>query len=90
MLLHLRLDTILPTLATKADLSELKTDMHKNSADVIKWVVGTGFAGFAAFIVVITFVLNNAVPKPVSVASSQPIIINVPGAAPATVKPASP
>lgn len=78
--LETRLDTILPTLATKADVAELKTDIHKNSADIIKWVVGTGFAGFAAFIVVITFVLNNAVPKSAPVGSLQPIIINVPAA----------
>lgn len=74
------LDTILPTLPTKADVAELKTDMHKNSADIIKWVVGTGFAGFAAFIVVITFVLNNAISKSAPDASSPPIIINVPAA----------
>lgn len=78
--LETRLDTILPTLATKSDLAELKADMHKNSADIIKWVVGTGFAGFAAFIVVITFVLNNAIPKAAPAAASQPIIINVPAA----------
>ena len=78
--LETRLDTILPTLATKADMAELKTEIHKNSADIIKWVVGTGFAGFAAFIVVITFVLNNASPKQANLPNSQPIIINVPAA----------
>lgn len=80
--LETRLDTILPTLATKADVAELKTDVHKNSADIIKWVVGTGFAGFAAFIVVITFVLNNAIPKSTPAAPLQPIIISVPAAQP--------
>ena len=79
--LETRLDTVLPTLATKADLAELRTEMHKGFSEIVKWVVGTGVASFAAFIVVITFVLNNAVPKSAP-AVSQPIIINVPAAQP--------
>lgn len=89
--LEARLDTLVPTLATKGDLAELKTEMHKGFAEMIKWIVGSALAGIAVFITVMTFVLNNAVPKtPVAQsAPSTPIIINVPSAAaPAVPTPA--
>lgn len=80
--LETRLDTILPTLATKADLSELRTEVHKGFGEMVKWIVGTGFVGLAVFITIMTFVLNNAVPKTPPAQAIQPIIINVPAAAP--------
>lgn len=81
--LEARLDTLVPTLATKGDLAELKTEMHKGFAEMIKWIVGSALAGIAVFITVMTFVLNNAVPKTPVVQTAQPapIIINVPAAA---------
>jgi hypothetical protein len=88
--LEARLDTLVPTLATKGDLAELKTEMHKGFADMIKWIVGSALAGIAVFITVMTFVLNNAVPKTPTapqMATPPPIIINVPGAQPAPVSP---
>ena len=52
-ILETRFDTILPTLATKADLAELraelKGDVHSLKADISKWLVGiviTLFFGF--------------------------------------------
>jgi hypothetical protein len=84
--LETRLDTVLPTLATKADLADLRSEMHKGFGEMVKWIVGTGFVGLAAMITIMTFVLNNAVPK-VATPTQQPIIINVP-AAPAASLPA--
>ena len=54
--LETRLDTILPRLATKADLAQ-------GFADVVKWIVGAAIGVGVAGITVMTFVLNNAVPK---------------------------
>ncbi len=90
--LETRLETILPTLATKGDLSALGTDMHKGFADMVKWIVVTAFAGLAAMVTIMTFVLNNAVPKAPSQqqASQPPIIINVPGATQAAAVPVLP
>ena len=68
------IEAILPTLATKAD-------MHDMKAEMIKWVVGTAIGLGVAGITVMTFVLNNAVPK--SMTSSPPIIINLPSQPPA-------
>lgn len=75
-----RIDAMLPTLATKAELAELRSDMHKGFADQTKWIIGTGFAGIAVFITVMTFVLNNATPKATPPQAQAPIIINVPAA----------
>lgn len=71
-----RLEALVPTLATKADV-------EKASHDVTKWIVGTMVGGVGLFIVIMTFVLNNAVPKPpAQAAQAQPIIISVPPQAP--------
>lgn len=71
-----RLEALVPTLATKADV-------EKASHDVTKWVVGTMVGGVGLFIVIMTFVLNNAVPKSTAQATQpQPIIISVPAQTP--------
>lgn len=68
-----KLEAILPTLATKADV-------ERASHDVTKWVVGTMVAGVGLFIVIMTFVLNNAVPKAAPAPAPAPIVIQVPAA----------
>lgn len=75
-----KLEAIIPTLATKADMEGLRADFHKGTNELIKWVVGTSFVGIALFITIMTFVLNNAVPKtpPASATQAAPIIIQVP------------
>lgn len=76
-----RIDASLPNLATKAELAELRADVHRGFADQTKWIIGTGVAGIAVFITVMTFVLNNATPKAPAPVAQAPIIINVPQAA---------
>lgn len=80
------IEAILPTLATKADVQELRAEMHDMRADLIKWIVGTAIGLGVAGITVMTFVLNNAIPKQPQ-AQPAPIIINVPGQAPTAVIP---
>ena len=57
-------------MATKADLQERTTDL-------IKWIVGTAIVLSASAVTVMTFVLNNAVPKAHS-AGPAPIVIILP------------
>lgn len=81
-----KLEALVPTLATKADV-------EKATHDLTKWVVGTMVGGVGIFIVLMTFVLNNAIPKQQSAqASPTPIIIHVPTqtAPPATSAPQPP
>lgn len=68
-----KVDAAMPALATAAD-------MHKAFADQMKWIVGTGFAGVALFITVMTFVLNNAVPR-TAPPPAQPTVVVVPALA---------
>lgn len=75
--LEARFDTVLPTLATKVDIAELKAEVHKGSSEQIRWIIGTAVAGLAVFITVMTFVLNNAVPK----APAQPTVVILGGQA---------
>ena len=65
--LEAKLDTMLPTLATKGDVSEAK-------ADIIKWLAGIAFAIVAIIISVLAFMLNRVAP-PQSTQQTAPIII---------------
>lgn len=76
--LETRLDTILPTLATKVDLAELRTEMHKGFAEMVKWIVGVAIAGVAIMLSVLTFYVNTAQRSPAS-AQVQPIVIQLDG-----------
>lgn len=69
-----RIETKLDHSATKADLADMKADM-------VKWIVGTAIALGSAAIVVMTFVLNNATPKPPAAQQPAPAVIVVPGSA---------
>jgi len=81
-----KMETRLLETATKADLSDLKGDMHKGTNDTIKWIVGTAVVLMGLGITIITFVLNNAVPKSSAPqVAPNPIIITVPTPMPAPV-----
>ncbi|HIE5650302.1 TPA: hypothetical protein ACXNQV_002160 [Stenotrophomonas maltophilia] len=69
-----KLEALVTTLATKADV-------EKGFHDLVKWVVGTALVGIGMALTIMTFVLNNAVPK-------APAAISAPQAAPAPAVPA--
>lgn len=75
-----KLEALVQGLASKSDLAEVRADFHKGVNDLIKWIVGTAFAGIVLLITIMTFVLNNAVPKAVvpSASSPAPIVIQLP------------
>ena len=72
--IEVRMDGRLATIESKIDakFAELRTDMHKGTAELVKWVVGTAIAMAAVAITVMTFVLNNAVPKAPAAPPAQP------------------
>ena len=63
--------------------AELRLEIQKNSSDmqkvataIIKWVVGMVVGASAVALTVMTFVLNNAVPRhPVASSSPIPVVI---------------
>ncbi|CDG83726.1 hypothetical protein GJA_3100 [Janthinobacterium agaricidamnosum NBRC 102515 = DSM 9628] len=67
-----KIETRLEQTATKSDIGDIRVDMHKGFVDMTKWVVGTAVGMGAAGIVVMTFVLNNAVPKSTAPLPAQP------------------
>lgn len=73
--IDVRLTRIESTLVTKADL---QTSLNA----MIKWIVGTAAGLGIAAITVMTFVLNNAVPKGAPVAGNPPIVITLPAPEP--------
>jgi len=69
--------------ATKADIQAVETSIQKSANETIKWVVGTAIVIAVGAITIMTFVLNNAIPKATSVAAAAPpsvIINNIPPA----------
>lgn len=72
----------------RTDFAKMQSEMHKNTTDLIKWGIVTALGFATATIAILTFVINNAVPKAPAAAVSQPapIVITVP----APVSPQSP
>lgn len=79
-----RIEARLEDMATKADLAELRAEVHRSANETIRWIVGMGIGLGVAGITIITFVLNNATPK-VPPAPGAPITIYT-QPAPATVQ----
>lgn len=62
----------------RSSIESVRTEMHRGTAEIIKWMVVTAVGLGVAAITVGTFVLNNAVPKAPAASAQPPIIINVP------------
>ena len=82
----------LTKIETRLDHTATKSDVHESANKVIIWVAGTSVTLGVAAIVVMTFVLNNAVPKGPAPppAQPQPIVIyaqQAPAAPAPVVKP---
>ncbi|MGZ3182281.1 MAG: hypothetical protein ACXU8N_07570 [Telluria sp.] len=75
-----RLDSIEQTMATKADLQQMQAELQRALNANIMWTVGTAIGLGVAAITVMTFVLNNAVPKPAPATAAAPIVITIPPA----------
>ncbi|MES2125768.1 MAG: hypothetical protein V4463_00715 [Pseudomonadota bacterium] len=72
----------LPAAVLRTDLrvAELRVEIQKQGADIIKWVIGTSLA-IAALLLTVIFALNNANSRQTAaapVAALPPIVINVP------------
>lgn len=67
--LETRLDTVLPTLATKSDLAQMESRL-------LRWFVGTAIAIVTLLFSGTAWMLSHVGP----IAASQPIVIQVPAA----------
>lgn len=75
--LETRLDTVLPTLATKTDLADFRAEMHKGFSEMLRWIVGTAIAGIAIMLSILTFYNNTA--NRLQGNTVQPIVIQLDG-----------
>lgn len=66
--------------ALKAEIHQVKADVDRGNAETIKWVAGIVISAMALGLTVMTFVLNNAVPR--AAAAPSPIVITIPAPAP--------
>lgn len=71
------IDVRLGKIEARLEVTATKADIQESANAMIKWIVATAAVLGAAAITVITFVLNNATPKPLPAASA-PIVITVP------------
>jgi roadblock/LC7 domain-containing protein len=88
----MRLETIemdmggrIATLEAKIDgkFAELRTDMHKGFADMTKWIVATVLGVGVFSVTIMTFVMNNAVPKAPASSPAPIVVYAAPAAGPA-------
>lgn len=57
----------------RIDMAKMQGEMHKNTSDLIKWGVVTALGFATATVAILTFVINNAIPKtPPAQSVSQP------------------
>ncbi|MES2016283.1 MAG: hypothetical protein V4484_07275 [Pseudomonadota bacterium] len=74
------IDVRLTKIETRLETTATKADVQDSVNALIKWIVATSALLGVAAITVMTFVLNNAVPKPANTqfTPASPIIITVP------------
>jgi hypothetical protein len=85
------IDVRLTKIEARLDQTATKSDVTDAINGQIKWIVGTAVVLGGLALTVMTFVLNNAIPKAAtSAAQPAPIIITVPSAALAPAAPAAP
>ncbi|MEO5932182.1 MAG: hypothetical protein ABIQ08_01325, partial [Duganella sp.] len=75
--LNAKIDTVAAELNAKIDKlgAELRKEIAEVGARMVQWMVSIFLASMAIFITVMTFVLNNAVPK--AAPATPPVIIQL-------------
>ncbi|MYN07519.1 hypothetical protein [Pseudoduganella aquatica] len=76
-----RMEAILPTLATKADVEALRAYIESIRADIARWTLATVIGLFIGFGGLFMAMTNALKPAPVPAPQAQPIVIYTPAAA---------
>lgn len=89
--LETRFDAVLPTLATRADVADVRVDIQRGINETHKWMIATVIGLFLGFGGLFLAMSNALKPVANSASASQPpIIINVPAPAPSKAPAAKP
>ena len=73
-----RLDVVLPTLATKADIAEVKAAMAALKASLLVWGLTTAVAVVAILVSLLLFLAQQLQSAPSDDSASQPIVNRLP------------
>lgn len=79
--LETRFDSVLPTLATKADIEDLRTGIHKVDATIKTWMLGTVLTIIGTMLAAIfgvAQIFKNSSTPTVQTSAPSPVIIQVP------------
>ncbi|AMP05589.1 hypothetical protein [Collimonas pratensis] len=75
--LETRFDAVLPTLATRADIQSVKSEIHKASGETHKWMLATVIGLFLGFGGLFLAMSNTLKAAPQSSAQA-PVVIQLP------------
>ncbi|WP_098496644.1 hypothetical protein [Collimonas sp. PA-H2] len=75
--LEARFDAVLLTLATRADIQSVKSEIHKASGETHKWMLATVIGLFLGFGGLFLAMSNTLKPAPQS-SSQAPVVIQLP------------
>lgn len=81
------IDVRLTKIEARLDETVTKADLERAINSIVKWMVGTMFGAGVVSITVMTFVLNNAVPKQAPPAPTAPFVIQLPPGTQVTPRP---
>ncbi len=82
--LETRLDVLLPTLATKADIAEVKAAMAGLKSSLLVWGLTTAVAVVAILVALLLFLAQQLQTAPSDDSASQPIVSRLPTLSSAT------
>lgn len=92
-----KLEAVLPTLASKADVEGVRADIHKMDASITRWMIATIialFLGFAGLFFTMSNSISGSLERATKANSSPsvptPIVIQIPAQPPDPVQPPSP
>lgn len=90
--LETRLDTILPTLATKADIGEIRADLHKMNAEIKSWTLATMLTIVGTMLAAIFGIsqIFKTTVQTIPATQPAPIVITIPVPANPAPAPANP
>jgi hypothetical protein len=84
--LETRLDVTLPTLATKADIAEVKAAMAALKSSLLVWGLTTAVAAVAILVSLLLFLAQQLQNAPADDSASQPVVSRSPTVGSATLR----
>jgi len=86
-----KLETLVPTLATKSDVEGVRADLHKMSSEMKGWFIATAVLVLVGMFTIANVMITQVRSSQTSIAAPlAPVVIQVPGTAPPSAPAAMP